>query len=116
MAATEAQKAASRRYYWKHREKILPKLRALDRTDYLTRRYGITRDTYNQMFAAQDGKCAICSVTVKGKRLCVDHDHETGQVRGLLCDLCNTALGAVRDSTELLSKAIAYLKEHRHDE
>ena len=75
------------------------------------KRYGLTLEDYNRMFEAQSGRCAICSVSVEGARLCVDHDHGTGKVRGLLCSLCNRALGQFRDSTELLRKAIAYLKE-----
>ena len=73
-------------------------------------RYGITVEEYDRMFAEQDGKCAICGVKVEKHRLCVDHDHATGKVRGLLCRLCNRHLGGFRDSIDLLRRAIAYLE------
>jgi endogenous inhibitor of DNA gyrase (YacG/DUF329 family) len=56
--------------------------------------YGITVDDYDHMFALQGGVCAICKdVCGTGRRLCVDHDHNTGRVRGLLCMSCNQKLG-----------------------
>lgn len=67
------------------------------------------------MVVAQDGRCAICreeeTATARGRvrSLAVDHDHETGAVRGLLCSRCNTALGLFRDNPALLLEAIAYL-------
>jgi hypothetical protein len=71
------------------------------------RRYGITIEQYDDMYAAQAGKCLICD---KHKILLnVDHDHATGKVRGLLCSLCNTSLGGFRDDITLLAKAIIYL-------
>jgi hypothetical protein len=79
---------------------------------YLKRKYGITYEDYETMLANQGGGCAICGTTtpLKGKRfLNVDHDHSTGKVRGVLCQPCNTGLGKLQDSTELLQKAIAYL-------
>lgn len=77
----------------------------------LRSRYGITRDEYNAMLEVQDGRCAICGKEGGGSRgnmLDVDHDHETGKVRGLLCRACNTALGIV-ERPEWLVKAFAYL-------
>lgn len=70
--------------------------------------YGLSRDDYATVLAAQDGACAIC----RGKRpyrLCVDHDHATGEVRGLLCRRCNKALRDVRDSVFILNSAVLYL-------
>ena len=67
---------------------------------------------YYDMLVAQGGVCAICRLTCQsGKRLCVDHDHATGKVRGLLCQKCNTVLGKMSDSPELLRRAAAYLEE-----
>jgi len=113
MAATEAQKAASRRYYWKNRSTVLAKLRAQDRTDYLTRRYGISLEDYQQMYVAQEGRCAVCAGAVSGERMCVDHNHVTGKVRALLCRMCNKSLGGFGDSVERLQAAIDYLKRHQ---
>lgn len=76
----------------------------------LIRKYGIDHAEYNAMLDRQDGKCAICKDKCKsGKRLCVDHDHATGRVRGLLCSRCNTALGSLDDDTTRLQMAIDYL-------
>lgn len=64
------------------------------------------------MLDDQGGVCAICSKEdAAGKRLAVDHCHETGKVRGLLCLKCNTVLGKMNDEVNLLKKAIAYLEK-----
>ena len=77
----------------------------------LERAYGITPERYEEILKLQNGVCYICSDTVKSRRgkLHVDHDHSTGEVRGLLCINCNRGLGNFRDSIELLKKAIEYL-------
>lgn len=65
---------------------------------------------YQMMFSDQSGKCSICGYSPpKGERLFIDHDHESGEVRGLLCRECNSGLGFFKDSTELLQKAIQYI-------
>ena len=74
------------------------------------RKYGLTSRQYDTMYKSRNGCCDICG-DVK-KVLCVDHDHKTNKVRGLLCGHCNTALGFVRDSPVVLMKAAIYLKEH----
>ena len=72
--------------------------------------YGITADEYIEMHKSQKGKCAICNEVPTTKRgLHVDHCHETGTVRGLLCHSCNTALGSFCDDVRMLQKAITYL-------
>lgn len=60
------------------------------------------------MLEAQGGCCAICKAP-KGNKLCVDHDHRTGKVRGLLCSNCNAGLGMFKDSEDLLQSAKGYL-------
>lgn len=69
---------------------------------------------YDGLFVAQGGKCAICSVDSQtyGKRFSVDHDHEDGEVRALLCQHCNTLIGMAEESVEILQSAIGYLKLH----
>ena len=65
------------------------------------------------MNEAQNGVCAICGeVNVAGRRLAVDHNHETGQVRGLLCCSCNRGIGFLRDHTDILESAVNYLKSN----
>lgn len=71
----------------------------------LENKYGITLEEYNEM--AKDG-CDICSKTNE-QNLVVDHDHETGKVRGVLCTMCNTGLGKLGDNVEGLTRALEYL-------
>lgn len=75
------------------------------------RKYGIDHKHYERMLKAQGGRCAICGTNDYGSRgvLFVDHDHDTGDVRGLLCSRCNMVLGFVRDDVETLRKAAEYL-------
>ena len=94
-----------------------------ERPDYhhgrnLKQRYGITVDEYETIIANQNSTCPICEVEIpdtigyKGKRAAVvDHNHETGEVRGILCSSCNLVLGYARENTHTLYKAIVYLSE-----
>jgi hypothetical protein len=75
-------------------------------------RLGLKPGDYERMLARQGGACAICGSPPGKHRLAIDHNHETGKVRGLLCIRCNTALGSLRDDETLLHRALAYLKEH----
>jgi len=79
----------------------------------LYKKYGITLEDYNKMHKEQDGKCKICDKeeSYKGYSLAVDHCHETGEIRGLLCSTCNRALGMFKDSITNLQNAINYLKK-----
>jgi hypothetical protein len=73
----------------------------------LRRKYGITLDVWNAMYAAQRGRCAICDRS--DQRLVVDHDHHSGAVRGLLCVTCNSGLGMLQDDPDLLDTARDYI-------
>ena len=74
--------------------------------------YGITVDEFNQMLENQNFVCAICgNPESKDQRLSVDHDHETKEVRGLLCFACNAGIGFLQDSSIILDKARQYLFE-----
>lgn len=77
------------------------------------RRYGITQQQYWKIFEEQNGVCAICKTPPNGRKLDIDHCHESGKVRALLCPLCNSGLGHFKESTELLLKAVSYLEEHK---
>ena len=80
----------------------------------LMREFGISLKEYEQKNSAQSGLCMICGKPcVSGRRLAVDHDHVNSQVRDLLCTMCNTGLGSFMESTDLLGKAIVYLKKWR---
>lgn len=74
-------------------------------------KYGLEKDEYISLFQIQNNTCAICGISFNNVRPCVDHSHENGIVRGLLCDNCNRGLGAFKDSAELLMKAINYIKK-----
>lgn len=76
-------------------------------------KFGLTPGQYAKMLEAQDGLCAICRQPPGTHRLAVDHDHSTGQIRGLLCAPCNVALGGFHDDPARLRSAIAYLERSR---
>lgn len=75
-------------------------------------KYGITLDEYNDILESQDYSCAICNTNHKefSRMLAVDHCHTTGNIRGLLCSKCNTAIGLLNDDTDIMSNAILYLE------
>lgn len=73
-------------------------------------RHGLRPEDYGELFDAQHGKCAICKRPPRdGEFLHIDHDHETGKVRGLLCRNCNAGLGQFKDDVDRLMAAAAYL-------
>jgi len=76
-------------------------------------KFGITLADYDEMLEEQINGCAICGRTPEenGQRLAVDHDHDTGKIRGLLCTRCNSGLGFFQDDLTLLLIAVEYLKE-----
>ena len=89
--------------------------RDTSRRNRLKTRFGITPEQFDKMLEAQGGCCAICGSDSPGftsdqTRFHVDHDHQTGRVRGILCGHCNVALGHLRDSLELVERAAAYLR------
>ncbi len=91
-----------KRYYEKHKDKV----KEYDREYHYKRYYNISLDEVEKMAEEQDFRCAICGEHTK---LYVDHDHETGRVRGLLCHKCNTAIGLMNDDEGILQNAITYL-------
>lgn len=92
-------------------------VKLINRRSRLKQKYGITPERYDAMFAAQNGRCAACGTADSGDprfdTFSVDHDHETGEVRGLLCANCNRALGHVKDSVDTLMSLAAYLLKSR---
>ena len=81
------------------------------RANNLKSKFGLTLDEYDTMLSDQGGACAICGTDTPGGhgRFHVDHNHDTGENRGLLCHHCNVGLGHFRDSIATLSAAITYL-------
>ena len=81
---------------------------------FLKHKFAIDRNVYDEMLESQNNACAICGSEDPGYKRgvwSVDHDHETGKVRGLLCNHCNLMLGHARDNTENLRRAIEYINE-----
>ena len=119
-------------YYQQNRDKVKNNVKAYRESNpdsvlntHLIRTYNITLDDYQRMVSDQDGKCLLClsevSSSGRQKRLHVDHDHAccSGKkscgkcVRGVLCSSCNTALGLLKDSPELLRKSANYIENFR---
>ena len=97
--------------YHKHKHKR-PYDYLSDKDRKLQRAFGISYEEYLIMLDAQQGGCAICGITSTGKRkaFAVDHNHETGKVRGLLCSNCNTGIGNLREDEGIMLRAIEYLR------
>lgn len=128
---SEVVKARKRRYRERHREAIRARMReysrrpevqqrvrewraerretlaAYNRRVHLRRKYGITPEEYDELLERQGGTCALCPAT---QRLCVDHDHDTGRIRGLLCAAHNRSLGTLGDTPGALRRVLGYLE------
>src|ERR1700687_3476995 len=104
----EAIKASRKRFHAAHPDRVAQYMR--------TTRYGLTQKAYDEMRVSQLWGCAICGVNeeVSGgphSKLNIDHDHETGEVRGLLCKSCNIGLGYFEKSKGLLWRALIYAEK-----
>ena len=87
---------------------------AKNRDSALRSKYGISLLDYEEILEVQEGHCAICPTTPAEERLSVlvvDHNHDTGEVRGLLCNACNTAIGLLKDDPVVATSAAKYLVE-----
>jgi hypothetical protein len=129
----EASRAASQAWRIKHPEKVkahnaawraarTPEelsehhrqcYRRTRRDSHLKKKFGLTAEKYNAMLALQSGHCALCPrPDLPDKRLAVDHDHETGRVRALLCDRCNRGIGLLDEEPARLRAAADYIDKH----
>lgn len=110
-------KKSRKRNWHRWRSKINATRRAGYREKYLARQYGITQADFDKLLVKQNGRCAICQTDNPGKHgrktdtECwhVDHDHQTGRVRGLLCFACNVGIGHLKDDPVLVKAALQYL-------
>jgi hypothetical protein len=84
-----------------------PKYKEYMRRHHLMKLYGLTLEDYDAMYESQQGLCSICNR--HRDKLLVDHDHQTGVVRGLLCAFCNSCLSHFGDSLEGVMRVVAYL-------
>lgn len=91
------------------------KVAVISRRRTLKTKFQLTIEEYNQKLKEQNFCCAICKIHHESSKLqlAVDHDHGTGKIRDLLCGNCNRGLGFFKDSAEILSLAIQYLKKHK---
>lgn len=113
------------KYYANHKEEIRHKDRlkySLDKEGYklrarkreIKRIYGLDHEVLLEMISGQDEKCAICRVSFNNGKLgqaCIDHDHKTGKVRGILCRGCNLILGHIEKNNNFLTLAKQYLNK-----
>ena len=76
-------------------------------------KYGLTPSEYYALLSVQGNQCYVCLRAPGVRRLCVDHDHVTGKVRGLLCGKCNTYLGHIKDSIDAADRLATYLRRAR---
>ena len=95
---------------WRAKHKV--KRAADSRARNLLRNFSMTVEDYDRMLVKQRGCCKICGRMPKKARLAVDHDHESGKVRGLLCSNCNLILGNAKDCPTVLRLAALYVEEH----
>ena len=110
-----------KKYKIKHKEKLTPKDRIRNNRLYhknyrfkrIEKIYGLNKNQLEALRQKQNNVCAICYRVDVKKDLCVDHNHKTGAVRGLLCQRCNTAIGLLGDSPETLQGAIDYLNNQQ---
>lgn len=98
----DKRRAYSRNFYRNNRQKELDRIRF--------RKYGISGDDFRKLLKKQKGKCPICGRSLV-KNPSVDHDHATGEIRGLICNLCNLAIGNAGDSPDRLRAMARYLEE-----
>ena len=103
-----------------HKKQTYPKHKSGYRLRQIYNKYKLTQDEVNIMYLSQDKKCKICGdiyedISQHGG-LYIDHCHNTGKVRGLLCRNCNNLLGVTKDNVLILQEAINYLKSHKFEE
>lgn len=105
-------------YQREWRRKNLKRSNEIVENSRLMAKYGIRRHQFDELLARQDGRCAACRTADNGvnnrtgegaRKWSVDHDHDTGQIRGILCHRCNSALGMLDDSAYRLTALLDYL-------
>ena len=120
------EKKYKKQYYLDHRESIKPykshcknpkektkRVRETSRRAKIKYRYGLSYKDWLKMWEEQDGRCASCGKPfIELSDAHIDHDHETNELRGLLCKKCNFGISFFDDDPKLLSKAIKYLKKY----
>lgn len=107
--------AKARMAAWSKLHNQDPKVKERTRKNMLIREYGLTMVEYQELLSRQNGQCAICRTSDWGGShgtSCIDHDHKTGVVRGILCHSCNVTLGLIKDNKEVAMNIVAYIEKH----
>ena len=109
----------SKNDYYKHRKSRIKRVKTYD----LKCKYGLTPKDYLSLFNKQKGRCLICNKTNTRKHksgknfdLHVDHNHKTGQIRGLLCGKCNLGVGLFNENINNIKKVVAYLEKYAQED
>lgn len=89
------------------KDKVFCSRKCADRASHIASAYGIQIEQYNEMLDKQNGLCEICKFTME--KICIDHNHETGHVRALLCGNCNLLLGMAHEDAWILQRAANYI-------
>jgi len=121
---TDKIKCYHAQYYKAHKHECNARSKAYNRNNkdrmrsaMRRKKYNISEFQYAQLMVKQGGKCAICKTPAdECTVLCIDHDHEKGIVRGLLCSTCNRAIGLFKDNPLILIAAADYLKEQKQNQ
>jgi hypothetical protein len=109
----EEKKRYKAKYFQENKDKIRDKRRQnpvpIQTSRYYNykNKYGITKEEYKELLKKYDYKCGICG---SNENLCIDHNHTSGEIRGILCKKCNSAIGLFQDDINNLTTAIQYLK------
>jgi len=101
--------APQRKYRQTHKEELKKRRKIYD----LKNKYGLSITEFDDLLLSENNKCPICGQPLdllNLKNICIDHNHLTGKVRGILCRKCNLAIGLLRDNPEYLRNAIKYLE------
>jgi len=108
-----ARKNANSRRYWHARKERLgaDEVSRLAKEKRLKNSYGLSISALDDLLESQEHSCRICNKHLNQSNLNVDHNHDTGEVRGLLCNNCNRGIGHLQDSIEILESAVEYLKQ-----
>lgn len=108
LAKNRERLSEERRHRWRTDAHYRQEHKRKGKARRLMRQYGLTLEQFRALESQQEGKCGICKQ--KDKRMVIDHDHVTKEVRGLLCDRCNRLLGVARDESSRLWQAAQYLE------
>ena len=115
---SDSAKATIKKYWNKNKESILEKAKQkyknnpeLYKERAIIYKYGITYKDKEEMYMSQDGKCLICNNQFPIQDLHIDHNHNTNEVRGLLCPQCNTSLGLLKEDINTLMNMIDYIEQ-----